>query len=149
MEAISFNSAPARARNSKSPSSFRIGSVIPRGSCHANPGASGLPAPSIRTPVSLKPVNPIARTFPPAISAAFEATAVTVFASNNISMSLKFFSCFQGVGSAYSAKTFNCKSVATAFMREVPISTPIRISWDIFIRRLVPILQVGDDRRLH
>ncbi|CAB4542810.1 unannotated protein [freshwater metagenome] len=149
MVAISFSNAPARARNSKSPSSFSIGSVIPRGSCQANPGASGFPVSSIKTPVSLNPVNPIEITFPPAISAALEATPITVLASNNMSMSLKFFSCFHGVGSAYSAKTFKCKSVATAFSREVPISTPIRISWDIFIRRLVPILLVVGDKQLH
>ena len=128
MVTISFSNAPARARNSKSPSSLIIGSVIPRGSCQANPGESGLPDASIRTPVSLKPVNPIAITLPPAISAAFAATDITVLASRSISISLKFFSCFHGVGSAYSDKTCKFKSVATALRRDVPISTPIKIS---------------------
>ena len=104
-----------------------IGSVKPRGSCHAKPGASGLPAPSIKMPVSLKPVKPIAATLPPASSAAFAATAVTVFANSNISISLLFFSWRQGVGSEYSAITFKSISVATALIREVPISTPIKI----------------------
>ena len=129
---ISFNCAPARARNSKSPNSLMIGSVIPRGSCQAKPGASGVPASSIKTPVSLNPVKPIAITFPPANSAAFDATEITVLASSNISISLQFFICFQGVGSAYSDKTFRFRSVATALRRDVPMSTPIRISCIIY-----------------
>ena len=80
-ETISLTGAPARARNSKSPSSLIIGSVNPRGSCHARPGASGFPFSSSKKPVSLKPVNAMAATTQPASWAAFEATDITVCAS--------------------------------------------------------------------